>query len=62
MKNKDKLKIFLQFIVEKITGKSCYKCKHCVDGFSCDNYPRYSECVTRIYPCGFEPKEKGGAE
>ncbi len=50
----------LQIIIEKITGKTCDKCKHCIDGISCDNYQRYCECVTSIFPVGFEPKERGG--
>lgn len=50
----------LQIIIEKITGKTCDKCKHCINGISCDNFARYEECCTRLYPVGFEPKERGG--
>lgn len=55
-------KAILQRLVEWITGKTCSKCKHCIDGISCDNFGRYCDCVTSIYPHGFEPKEKGGVE
>ena len=48
----------LQIIIEKITGKTCDKCKHCINGISCDNFARYEECCTKIYPVGFEPKER----
>lgn len=50
----------LQIIIEKITGKTCDKCKHCINGISCDNFARCEECCTKLYPVGFEPKERGG--
>lgn len=52
----------LRDIVEIITGKDCYKCKHCIDDISCDNLQRYMKCVNSIYPNGFERRDKGGAE
>ena len=44
----------LRNIIEKVTGKSCNKCRHCLGGISCDSYTRYRECVSSIYPKGFE--------
>ena len=52
----------LRIIVEKITGRTCEKCKHNVLRVSCDNLSRYCTCVKGIYPREFEPKERGGAE
>ena len=49
----------LQIIIEKITGKICDKCKHCINGISCDNLAQYEECCTKLYPIGFESKERG---
>ena len=52
----------LRDIIEIITGKNCYKCKHCIGNVSCDNLQRYMKCVSSIYPNGFERRDKGGAE
>ena len=56
--NKIRIKNFLQIIIEKITGKTCDKCRYCVDGL-CVNFPRHLDCVTSIYPHGFERKKRG---
>ena len=50
----------LQIIIEKITGRTCDKCTHCIDEISCNNMVRYAHCVKTIYPHEFEPKERGG--
>lgn len=50
----------LQIIIEKITGKTCDNCKHCINGISCNNLVRYEKCCTKLYPAGFDPKERGG--
>lgn len=49
---------FLQKAVEKATGKTCDRCKHCY-GFICDHPdPRTGDkCRTGIFPVGYE---KGG--
>ena len=49
---------YIQNIVEKITGKECIKCKHCINGLFCDNFERYYDCMSSIYPYGFEPQDK----
>lgn len=49
----------LQIIIEKLTGKTCDKCKHCINGVSCDNVTRYADCVSKVFPVGYEPKDKG---
>lgn len=51
-----KILCFIRNLVERITKKDCGKCKHCLGGISCDNYQRYSDCVSGIYPNRFEPK------
>ena len=52
-----KILCFLRGIVEKITKKNCGRCKHCLEGISCDNFQRYYKCASSIYPKMFEPKE-----
>lgn len=47
---------FVGNIVAKITKRECINCKHCLEGISCDNYGRYCDCVSGIYPTEFEPK------
>lgn len=49
---------FVRNLVEIITNKNCSRCKHCLGGVSCDNYQRYCDCVSGIYPKGFEPKSE----
>lgn len=51
-----KVDCMLRDIVERITKRECSKCKHCLEGISCDNWNRYCDCVSSIYPKGFEPK------
>ena len=53
------MKRLLRIIIEKITGRTCDKCKYCVDGISCNNMVRYAHCVKNIYPHEFDPKERG---
>lgn len=53
---KHTLKFILRTIVEAVTRKHCDKCKHCLEGISCDNYQRYCNCASGIYPKGFEKK------
>ena len=52
----------LRIIVEKITGRTCDKCRFNIGGISCNNMTRYEYCVKHIYPREFEPKVKEGAE
>lgn len=47
-------------LVEKLTGRECGNCKH-NRGFVCAS-PKRDLCVNSIFPKGFEPREKGGAE
>ena len=54
----NKLLCLIRNIIERITNKHCDRCKHCLEGISCDNYQRYCKCVSGIYPKGFEPKEE----
>ena len=51
-----KIKDIIRAIMERIINKACYKCSHCIEGISCDNYKRYSNCMSSIYPKEFEPK------
>lgn len=53
---KNRLLSILGIIVEKVTGKSCYNCKHCSHGTFCNNFKRYKLCASSIYPHGYEPK------
>jgi hypothetical protein len=48
----------LQIIVEKITGRTCDKCKHCISGVFCNNMTSYEKCVKGIFPKGFEKRDK----
>ena len=47
---------FMRSLVERITKRECCKCKHCLEGISCNNYQRYINCVSGFYPKEFEPK------
>lgn len=55
-KIKDKIMYCMQWCVEKITRKSCNNCKYCIDGIQCSNFKRYEQCVSSIYPHGYEAK------
>lgn len=51
-----KLRDILQIIIEALSGKTCDKCKHNVNGLC--TYDKYSDCVDSIYPKGFEAKDE----
>lgn len=55
-----KLRYRIEILVEKITKKECKNCKY-NKGFVCES-PKRDLCISNIFPKGFEPKEKGGAE
>ena len=42
-----------QIVVEKITGRTCGKCIHNKLGIVCTSQ-RYEDCISSIYPVGFE--------
>lgn len=50
----------LQIVVEFLTNRKCEECKY-NKGFLCDS-PKGKECVSSIFPIGYERKEKGGEE
>ena len=54
---KNKILYFIRNIIERITNKHCGRCKHCLEGVTCDSYTRYFECQSGIYPTEFEPQE-----
>lgn len=48
----------IDIIIERITGKSCDKCRFlCKDGISCGNYARWEMCNRGITLKGYKPKE-----
>lgn len=58
MKKLKYIKYIIEIFIEKITNKNCKNCKH-NKGILCDS-PKHEECVSSIFPKGYEPKEKGG--
>ena len=52
------LRDIIRMFIERITKKTCDRCKYYTDGFLCGNYSKYIECTSSIYPKGFESKEE----
>lgn len=50
----------IQKAVEILTNRRCENCKYKY-GFFCRS-PKGKKCNSSIYPIGYEPIEKGGAE
>ena len=53
-----RINYIIRTIIERITTKGCDKCCHCIEDAFCDNYKRYSDCVSSIYPKEFEPRNR----
>lgn len=43
--------------ISRITKRECHQCKHCIENIACDNFKRYVECVSGIYPKCFEQRK-----
>lgn len=52
-----KLRSFMELVVETLTNKHCCDCKYNIRGIFCAS-PKHDECLSSIFPKGYEPKEK----
>ena len=51
-----KLRSVIETVVETLTNRHCKNCKHNT-GMFCES-PKHDECISSIFPKGYEPKEK----